>query len=534
MKFAALTFATLATALLITAPLLAQDAPAPVTATYAAHSYDYTPRVEWFLGYTHFGTGSTNATVGNRMVGLNGGSTSLALNFNRYFGLAADFGGYADSQLQLTGTGANQPFVANSSGSVYSYMLGPRLSFRNNSRFTPFAQALFGGVHASDVTVSNCAGVGCTPLPAQDTFAMTAGGGLDIALTRHVSLRTVQAEYMMTRFSDVNTGASNSQNDLRLSTGLLFRFGNIAPPLPLALSCSIQPQSVFPGDTITVVASASNLNSRHHVAYNWSTNGGVLAGTDSTVTISTTNAAPGSYAVIAHVSQGPRDYQQATCTASFTVQSPLPPAIACSASPSSLNSGDTSTITAEASSPQNRILTYSYSATAGSISGNTSTAMLSTSGAAPGVITVSCNVVDDRGLQASVTTTVTVMSPPVAALPATRNLCSISFDRDTKRPVRVDNEAKECLDDVALSMQRESTSRLVIVGNYSADEKQQAGADRAQNVSQYLTGDKGIDPSRIDLRSGISSGRTADNILVPVGATYTAVHATSGDATSPQ
>jgi len=339
---------------------------------------------------------------------------------------------------------------------------------------------------------------------------------------------------MMTRFSDINSGASNSQNDLRLSTGLLFRFGNITPPTAVQLACAIQPQTVFPGDTITVVATASNLNPKHHVAYTWSTNGGVLTGTDSTVTINTSSTAPGSYAVIAHVSQGPREFQQNTCTTSFTVQAPLPPAIACSASPSSLNPGDTSTITADASSPQNRVLTYAYSATAGSISGSASTATLTTNDAAPGIITVSCNVVDDRGLQAAATTAVTVMSPPVAAAPEARNLCSVSFDRDAKRPVRVDNEAKECLDDIALSLQRESTSRLTIVGNYSANEKPEAGTERAQNVSHYLTGDKGIDSSRIDLRRGMSSGRTANNILIPAGATYTAGSAAPVDATTPQ
>jgi opacity protein-like surface antigen len=506
--------ATLAV-LLFAMPRLQAQANAP-------QKYVYTPRVELFVGYTHFGTFSTNAATGNRMVGLNGGSTSLAFNFNRYLGLVGDFGGYDDSQLQLTGTGANQPLVVSASGTAYTYMGGPRLSYRNSTRFTPFAQALFGGVHASAVTVSNCTGTACTPLPSQNAFAMTAGAGLDISLTRHISLRAVQAEYMMTRFAALpSTGSSTSQNDLRLSTGLVFRFGDIHPPAPLLLACSVQPQSAFAGDPLTVTASATNLNPKRKVVYFWSTNGGVVSGTGSTASVNTAGLAPGSYVINGHAMQGSHAGQQANCTASFSIQTPAPPTVACSANPSSVNPGDTSAITAQAVSPQNHTLTYAYSATAGTVTGNTATATLATSGAAPGTITVTCNVVDDLGKSASATTDVTVLAPPPLAAPQTRDLCALSFDRDRKRPTRVDNEAKGCLDDIALTLQRESTARMVIVGNYGSDESPAAGATRSRNVRAYLTEEKGIDAARIDLGTGSNSGRSATNVLVPAGATYT-------------
>lgn len=518
MKFCTRMLATLAVAVLALPMLHAQnvDAPAP------QRTYHYTPRVEWFLGYTHFGTWSNDAANGNRMVGLNGGSTSLAFNFNRYFGLVADFGGYADNQLQLTGPGANQPVVVDASGTAYTFLGGPRLSFRNSTRFTPFAQALFGGVHASSVTISNCTGAFCTPLPAQNAFAMTAGAGLDIGLTRHISLRLVQAEYMMTRFAALPaTGGNSSQNDLRLSTGLVFRFGSLTPPPPVQLACVIQPMLAYPGDPLVVIATATDLNPKRDASYSFSTNGGTLSGTGATATVSTTGVAPGTYTVIGHVTQGSHAYQQASCTATFTVQSPAPPTIACSAAPSSVNPGDTATITSQASSPQNRTLSYSYSATAGTVTGNTATATLATAGAAPGTINITCNVVDDLGKTASSTTGVTVMAPPPPPAAQTQNLCSVSFDRDRKRPTRVDNEAKGCLDDIALTMQHDPNARLVITGNYSSDEKPQAGTDRSKNVRQYLTSEKGIDAARIDARTGSGGDRTATDVLVPAGATYT-------------
>jgi len=490
-----------------------------------------TPKVELFLGYSRFGTASNNTVTGNRMVGLNGGSASVAFNLNRYLGIVGDFGGYDDSQLQLTGTGVNQPLVVKSSGTAYTYLLGPRLSYRNQSRFTPFAQVLAGGIHASAVTVDNCAGAGCTLLPVQNSFALTGGGGLDIRLTHHISIRAVQAEYMLTRFpgvaNGVSTGVSASQNDLRLSSGLLFAFGGRQPLPPVQLACSVQPATVFSGGPVTATATATNLKPKRKVVYGWTTSGGVVSGSDSTAAISTAGLAPGSYTVSGHVSQGDHVDEQAGCAAEFRVQPFDPPTVACSASPSSVMPGDSATITAQATSPQNRPLSYSYTASSGAISGTTSSAGLSTSGVAPGTITVTCNVVDDLGKTATGTASVSVNVPPVTAAPQPSVLCAISFERDRKRPVRVNNEAKACLDDIALQLQHESAGKLVIVGNYGNGETPKMAAERAINERRYLTEERGVDAGRIEPRVGSASGRTATNTFVPAGAIYN-----QGDSTA--
>jgi hypothetical protein len=41
--------------------------------------------------------------AGNRLVWLNGGSTSLAFNFNRYLGIVADVGDYTNSEIEIPG-----------------------------------------------------------------------------------------------------------------------------------------------------------------------------------------------------------------------------------------------------------------------------------------------------------------------------------------------------------------------------------------------------------------------------------------------
>ena len=182
-----------AVATMAVAVTMAVSSPLHAQAVEAGHE---TPKLELSVDYSHFGVGvgNTEGTNGNRMVGLNGGSASLALNFNRFVGIAGDVGGYDANKLELVGTGANQPRVVGASGTAFTFLVGPRISLRNGTRFTPFMQVLAGGVHASPVTVKDCSGSACTPLPAQTAFAMTAGGGIDIRLTRLFSLRAVQAE----------------------------------------------------------------------------------------------------------------------------------------------------------------------------------------------------------------------------------------------------------------------------------------------------------------------------------------------------
>jgi hypothetical protein len=54
---------------------------------------------------------------------------------------------------------------------------------------------------------------------------------LDIKVRQHFAIRIIQAEYLMTRFDNFNTGTAATQNDMRLSSGIVFRFGgNGAPP----------------------------------------------------------------------------------------------------------------------------------------------------------------------------------------------------------------------------------------------------------------------------------------------------------------
>jgi opacity protein-like surface antigen len=158
---------------------------------------------------------------------LHGGSTSVAYNLNRYFGLAADFGGYGNNRLTLfSPTGSR---TVDSGGSANTYAVGPRFSYRGYERFTPFVQALVGEVHASSVRISGCTGTpSCTPLGSDNTFTVIAGTGLDIKISHHVALRLFEGDFLLTHFKNpISTGGQGRgwQKNARFSTGIVFRFG---------------------------------------------------------------------------------------------------------------------------------------------------------------------------------------------------------------------------------------------------------------------------------------------------------------------
>jgi hypothetical protein len=441
---------------------------------------------------------------------------SGAYYFNRHVGAQLEYGNHRE--------GKNDGFQTIQAGIIF------RFPFEQDS-ITPFVHGLagavqFGGPNAEPVSYHKY-----TWGPA-----LTAGGGLDYDtpwFNHHLGIRLFQADY---EYFHVNfgpqfiTGGRLNAGVARLSTGLVFKIGNLVPPPPVTYACSANPASVYPGEPVTITGTATNLDPKKQVLYSWSGEG--ASGTNSTTTIETGNLAPGSYKVSGHVTEGKKVGQSADCTAEFTVKQYEPPTVSCSANPTQVNPGDSSTITATGVSPQNRPLTYSYQASAGSINGTGNTATLSTTGAPAGSITVTCNVSDDKGQTASSTTTVDVQAPPPPPAPKVQTLCSIQFNHDKRRPTRVDNDAKGCLDDVALNLQRSSDATLVVVGNsapvpeargrhrrhqMSAEEM---AAQRAVNTKNYLVTEKGVDASRISVRTDNSGQNEVQNYLVPSGANF--------------
>ena len=483
-------------------------------------------RVDVFTGFSYFGAHGQVKPANLPYSSINEGAIgSVAYYFSKYVGVEAN--------LVAHPSGVNDGLYSASGGLIL------RAPMQN---FTLFAHGLVGAARLGGPNNDNPAQFEHEPY--QNGPTITAGGGMDYDLPflkNRFSIRLFEADfrYIHEDYGFVQTiptggplGGRANVEGVDLSTGIVTHFGHIVPPPPVTYTCSVSPATGYPGDPITVTGTALNLNPKKTAAYTWSSTGGTVTGTGNVANVATDTLSAGTYTVKGHVSEGTKPGQMADCSVDFTVKAFEPPTISCSASPSSVNPGDSSTITSVGMSPQNRPLTYSYSASAGSISGSTATATLSTTGAAPGTITVTCNVVDDKGQTASTQTSVTVNAPVVTQpKPTTQSLCSISFDRDARRPARVDNEGKACLDDLALNLQRSTDAKLYVVGNAASSERNgpKLAAERAVNTKAYLVGEKGIDASRVMVFTGTQDAKTVSDTLVPAGADTSSMTVTPVD-----
>jgi hypothetical protein len=466
---------------------------------------------------------------------IRGLSESVSYFFNHNVGLQFESGQHD----LFTDTDPN----GNSNSGILT--LEPGLIFRYPyGHVTPFAHLLVGAVSVE----------GPDHEPYTWGLGATVGGGLDYDtpwFNHRLALRVFQADYEYMHsdsgISHVNSsgqwrwGDDKSINAVKLSAGLVLGLGNIAPPPPITIACTASPVTIFPGDPVTVTATASELDPKLNAVYSWSgvaglKGNGASASLDSAATGS---LAPGAYTVKGEVKEGKpgkeglKPGQDATCSAPFTVKAFEPPTVSCTASPASLHPGDTSTVTAIGVSPQNRPLTYSYSASAGAISGSGTTAAYNSAGVATGAVGITCNVADDKGGTATNGTSVTIVAPPPPPLPHASALCSISFDKDLKRPTRVDNEAKACLDQVTDALKNDPAATVVVVGESTAVEKTPKkgkhakapvdfAAERAVNTKDYLVNEEqsGIDASRIVVRTGAGDSKSVEDYLVPAGATF--------------
>jgi outer membrane immunogenic protein len=184
-------------AALSTAQLVAQPAVQPAQ-----------PRADLALDYTFLRSNAPPGDCG--CFNLNGGSATFGWRIGQsHFALVGDVTVAEADKISSNGFGLI----------LSTYTVGTRYQFRlGHSPLHPFGQILAGVAHASgslvdgqNPSVSNSGG----------TFAGNAGGGIDLNLTHRLAIRLVEADYLATTF---NNGDNDHQNNLRLSSGVVFHF----------------------------------------------------------------------------------------------------------------------------------------------------------------------------------------------------------------------------------------------------------------------------------------------------------------------
>lgn len=142
------------------------------------------------VGYSYLRQGFSNG------INANGGNVSATGYVNHWLGITGDFGAYHAAPFGI-------------SANTYTYLAGPRFAYRKPDRVMPFAQVLVGGAHVT------AGGFGVSA--STSGFAWSAGGGVDLGLTRHIAFRP--------QFDYIGIHASGGTlNSARASAGIVFRF----------------------------------------------------------------------------------------------------------------------------------------------------------------------------------------------------------------------------------------------------------------------------------------------------------------------
>ena len=185
------------------------------------------PQVEVFAGYSYL---LASDSLSQR-VNQNGWDLSAAFNFARSFGVVADFSNHYGTKPRVFSP-------IGTAGKGVTFLFGPQYSYRRAPKVTPFVHALLGGIQANRLVPSSMVilpggggavvpPAGCTTILCYESvtaFAMALGGGLDVRATDRVWLRAFQVEYLRANLTYANQVPA-PQNDLRVSAGVVFRFG---------------------------------------------------------------------------------------------------------------------------------------------------------------------------------------------------------------------------------------------------------------------------------------------------------------------
>ena len=252
--------------------------------------------------------------------------------------------------------------------------------------------------------IAQVAAKATSPLGLPLTFSFTASSGTISSQGNLATLNTLGSSGTVT----VTCNAVDTKGNMASVTTLVI----IEPEttsLPPVVSCSANPGTVPLGGSTTVTAVASSPEGRP-LTYSWSASSGSILGQSNPAILNTSGTSAGTITVTCGVAddQG----RTASATTAVTVIALIAPApsISCAANPSILNQGGTATISATGQSSQNLALTYSFSASAGSVSGNGASATLATAGLSAGFVTVTCTVDQAGGATASATTQVLLQS----------------------------------------------------------------------------------------------------------------------------
>jgi hypothetical protein len=163
------------------------------------------PSFEASLGYVYF-----DMAMPSQRVALTGADASGLVKFNSHWGATIDSTYASAGNVLGTGHGAN----------VLSFLAGPVFDVPGLAKAGVFVHALAGACRVDGAVPAN-GGYYLDGWVARPSYAF--GGGVEHPIFGSFGFR-VQGDYQRTTFAD-STGAIQGQNNLRLTTSLVYGFG---------------------------------------------------------------------------------------------------------------------------------------------------------------------------------------------------------------------------------------------------------------------------------------------------------------------
>jgi hypothetical protein len=127
------------------------------------------------------------------------------------FGLTASFSGFHSTN---SGNGIPLSFVTETFGPSYVKQVNV-----GRYRASIFVRSLIGEANGFSGVYPQAGG----PSSSSNGFAAKVGGGFDIRLSRRISVRVLEADWLKTGLPNATT---NVQNDFRLGAGIVIRINN--------------------------------------------------------------------------------------------------------------------------------------------------------------------------------------------------------------------------------------------------------------------------------------------------------------------
>lgn len=170
-----------------------------------------------------------------------GVTSSVHYNLNRHLSLGTEFSFFNPTSFASGGFVSfiflppKTPItVVNVPDKIYSLSFGPKLTYRDESRLSMFAEGLVGFYRADQESITLVGGNRTTKSITETRLTTKIGGGLDLKLNKKVSLRLIQADYtffkdnfiggLIVPTQNINT-VKSQENGAKLSFGVIFHIG---------------------------------------------------------------------------------------------------------------------------------------------------------------------------------------------------------------------------------------------------------------------------------------------------------------------